>query len=158
MNVVHVHTNAHAPALLMHNQLSSAGSRWKLLPAIPTFTTFQILQITTGVVLFLSGSIIQTTVHNHLRDLKARGAYSIPTHPLFKYTLTPHYFAECMEYLGFALIDAPAGQFFSTNMLCCLVFVVVNLGVTADGTRAWYIEKFGADKIKGKSRMIPFVW
>lgn len=152
------HTTDSVPALATYHQFSHTDGDWKFLPALPTFTTLQICRIATGTLLFISGTYVQTTVHEHLRALKSRGTYSIPTHPYFRYTLTPHYFAECIEYLGLALICAPSGHVFSRSVLCCLVFVVVNLGVTADGTRTWYVERFGAEKIRGKSRMMPFVW
>jgi 3-oxo-5-alpha-steroid 4-dehydrogenase 3 len=36
--------------------------------------------------------------------------------------------------------------------------VAVNLGATAKGTKAWYEQKFGADKVAGQWLMIPPVY
>lgn len=118
------------------------------------------LLVLLGIALFFLASMTQSNFHGYLRYMKqlTKGEYTLPQHPLFDYTVTPHYAAECLEYVGLALILAPPGQVFSTTMLCCLVFVAVNLGVTADGTREWYRRKFGAEEIEGKARMIPFVW
>jgi 3-oxo-5-alpha-steroid 4-dehydrogenase 3 len=35
---------------------------------------------------------------------------------------------------------------------------VTNLGVTAEGTKEWYAEKFGQDKVAHRKRMIPGIW
>jgi 3-oxo-5-alpha-steroid 4-dehydrogenase 3 len=147
--------------LIAHQTNAETGdSDWILLLVSPNLTLWKQLLILVGITLFFVGSVTQGNVHGHFRDLKelTKGKYMLPMHPLFDYTLTPHYAAECLEYLGLALILAPHGQVFSTTMLCCLAFVAVNLGVTADGTREWYKDKFGADKIQGRARMIPFIW
>ncbi|KAI1426095.1 hypothetical protein F5Y12DRAFT_713542 [Xylaria sp. FL1777] len=39
-----------------------------------------------------------------------------------------------------------------------VLFVSINLGVTANGTKLWYSEKFGSDKVQGKWNMIPFLF
>jgi 3-oxo-5-alpha-steroid 4-dehydrogenase 3 len=116
--------------------------------------------VLTGLALFFLAASTQSNFHGYLKYMKqlTKGEYTLPQHPLFDYTVTPHYAAECVEYLGLAMIVAPVGQVFNTTMLCCLVFVVVNLGVTADGTREWYKKKFGEEEIGGKARMIPFIW
>lgn len=53
---------------------------------------------------------------------------------------------------------APPGQYVNKTIASALVFVVVNLGVTANGTYGWYAQHFGQDKVKGKARMIPLIW
>ncbi|TAQ87758.1 hypothetical protein B7494_g3921 [Chlorociboria aeruginascens] len=50
---------------------------------------------------------------------------------------------ECLIYMAIAIVAAPKGRIFNTTILTGLVFVTSNLGVTADSTRRWYIEKFG---------------
>lgn len=113
-----------------------------------------------GLLIFFFASMTQSNVHGYMRFMKklTKGGYTLPDHPLFDYTVTPHYLAECFEYIGLALITAPVGQVFNTTMLCCLVFVVVNLGVTADGTREWYRARFGEEAVRGKARMVPLIW
>ncbi len=44
------------------------------------------------------------------------------------------------------------------TVLAGLGFVASNLAVTADSTRQWYGEKFGAERVAGKMRMIPFIY
>jgi 3-oxo-5-alpha-steroid 4-dehydrogenase 3 len=44
------------------------------------------------------------------------------------------------------------------TVLAGLGFVVSNLAVTADSTMKWYVEKFGAEKLKGRWRMLPYVY
>jgi 3-oxo-5-alpha-steroid 4-dehydrogenase 3 len=147
---------------LLNLQLNkeTGDSEWIVLLVSPNLSIWKQLLVLLGIGLFFLGSVTQGNVHGYFRDLKelTKGKYTFPQYPLFDYTLTPHYAAECLEYVGLALILAPQGQLFSTTMLCALAFVVVNLGVTADGTREWYKEKFGVDTVKSKSRMIPFVW
>lgn len=84
--------------------------------------------------------------------------YTLPEHPAFLSTLCPHYFAECLIYLALSLIAAPRGHAVNRTVFCALVFVIVNLGVTADGTKNWYEQKFGKDKVASRARMIPFVF
>lgn len=43
-------------------------------------------------------------------------------------------------------------------MTSALVFVVVNLGVTAEGTKRWYEKRFGVEAVREKWRMIPAVY
>ncbi|KAK0450053.1 protein DFG10 [Armillaria borealis] len=105
--------------------------------------------------LFLFASWMQNKCHRHLASLKK---YSLPTHPFFRYITCPHYTAECLIYLSLAGIAAPPGQAFNKTILASLVFTAVNLGVTAETTRQWYVEKFGEDKVTALWRMIPFVY
>jgi len=115
-------------------------------------------QLATGLLLFSIGAIAQNRAHAYLFNLRKAGTYTLPAHPLFWLTLTPHYFAECVEYVGLALAAAPSGQYVNKTLACALVFVVVNLGVTAHGTYGWYVGRFGRDKVKGKAKMVPLIW
>jgi len=60
--------------------------------------------------------------------------------------------------LAIAIMVAPEGYIFNRTVLGGLAFVVSNLAVTADSTRKWYTEKFGAEKMQGRMRMIPYVY
>ena len=84
--------------------------------------------------------------------------YKLPNHPAFHLTLTPHYFAECIIYLSLAGMAAPSGQWLNGTVSCALLFVAVNLGVTAHGTYDWYRQKFGKESLRGRWRMVPFVF
>lgn len=83
--------------------------------------------------------------------------YQLPSHPAFNWTLTPHYLAECVIYFVLALLAAPDGRLVNSTLFCALVFVTVNLGVTAVDTRRWYANTFGPNSVKGRRAMIPFV-
>lgn len=119
----------------------------KFVPPTPrTFISF---------VIFVLASGVQRDCHGYLSSLKQ---YSVPDHPVFQSVVCPHYLAECLIYLAMALQAAPQGALVNRTILCALVFVAVNLGVTADGTKTWYAEKFGSESVEGKWRMVPYVW
>ncbi|KAI7531224.1 hypothetical protein KC331_g14236, partial [Hortaea werneckii] len=79
---------------------------------------------------------------------KPKDSYKLPTHPAFTHLIVPHYTAECLLYLSLAFLAAPAsqsppgaqeaggnGRIFNYTLFSACIFVVVNLGVTAQGTR-----------------------
>lgn len=108
-----------------------------------------------AVPMFVSGSMLQHFCHKHLASLKK---YSLPQHPLFRSTVTPHYAFECLIYLAIAIAAAPDGKLLNGTVLAGLGFVVSNLAVTADSTRKWYVELFGSEKLTGRWRMIPHMY
>lgn len=105
--------------------------------------------------LFLGGWTMQHQCHKHLAGLKK---YSLPDSGMFHYLVCPHYTCECLIYFSLAVLGAPAGQWCNRTLLSVLAFVAVNLGVTAYGTRNWYVEKFGPERVVGKWIMLPFVY
>ena len=109
----------------------------------------------------------QHDCHNYLAFLKANKSedgkapeqsYKLPTHPAFQSLIAPHYFAECLIYLSLAILAAPQGAWLNNTIASALIFIVVNLGATAEVTRQWYIKTFGQDAVKGKWRMLPLVY
>ena len=84
--------------------------------------------------------------------------YKLPTHPAFQSLIAPHYFAECLIYLSLALVAAPERSWMNWTLASALVFVAVNLGVTAGVTKEWYERRFGKGAVRGKWRMVPGVW
>lgn len=120
-----------------------------------------------GLVLFMLASGLQHDCHAYLASLKQprkdglsaeQGGYKLPEHPAFNISLTPHYLAECVIYLSLAIVAAPRGDWLNWTFSSALLFVVINLGVTAHGTKEWYEGKFGPEKVKGTARMIPCVF
>ncbi|KAL2354630.1 putative 3-oxo-5-alpha-steroid 4-dehydrogenase [Cryomyces antarcticus] len=105
--------------------------------------------------LFLVASGIQHDVHAYLASLKT---YSLPNHPTFHTVVCPHYLAECIIYLSFVLIAAPNGHFVNWTIATGLAFVTVNLGITASGTKLWYAEKFGEQSVRGRWKMVPWIY
>lgn len=105
--------------------------------------------------LFSWGWVMQHRCHKQLAGLKK---YSLPDQGMFRYLVCPHYTCECLIYLSLAIIAAPEGLWWNRTLLSVLVFVVMNLGVTAHGTKNWYMEKFGRAKVVQKWNMIPFLY
>jgi 3-oxo-5-alpha-steroid 4-dehydrogenase 3 len=70
----------------------------------------------------------------------------------------PHYTAECVIFASLAVAAAPAGHLVNATLMTTLAFTVINLGATAESSKAWYARKFGEDSVKDKWRMIPGVF
>lgn len=115
----------------------------------PTLRTFLCVP------LFLIASGLQHDCHHFLFSLKK---YTLPDHPVFRGIACPHYGAECIIYLSLALLAAPPGQVINKTMLACLAFVAVNLGITAQTTKQWYMQRFGREKVQGRWLMIPYIY
>lgn len=105
-------------------------------------------------VLFFVAWYAQYQYHAHLASLKK---YTLPTEGLFAHIVCPHYTCECVIYLAIALMAAPAGRVFNTTELCGVVFAATNLSATAYGTKQWYAQKFGAERVVGRWCIIPWV-
>ncbi|KAI7181906.1 hypothetical protein KC316_g9056 [Hortaea werneckii] len=128
-----------------------------------------------------SSSTTTTTTTNDNNDTtKPKDSYKLPTHPAFSHLIVPHYTAECLLYLSLAFLAAPApapqsfpppdsgapggnGRIFNYTLLSACIFVVVNLGVTAQGTREWYLVRFGGsqegrERVLRRWRLVPGVW
>lgn len=101
---------------------------------------------------FLVASGVQHDAHQYLSTLKG---YTVPEHPLFFKVLCPHYTAECVIYLSLSFLAAPRGEMINKTVLCGFLFVLINLGVTAQNTKQWYKAKFGEDSVRGKWKVIP---
>lgn len=126
-------------------------------PPLPDSTTLNKLPIHAlpCVVAFIAASYLQHKSHWYLSGLRK---YTVPNSGLFRYLIAPHYTMECLIYLSLTILDAPPGLPISFSLLSVWIFVCVNLGVSADVTRNWMVEKFGWDAVVGKWRMIPGVW
>lgn len=108
-----------------------------------------------GIALFAVGWLKQNQCHRYLASLKK---YTLPDQGWFRYIVCAHYTSECLLYLGLVVLAAPPGQIFNGTIFLGLSFVALNLGATATGTKQWYAQKFGADEVAEKWRMIPLVW
>ncbi|KAI8626958.1 3-oxo-5-alpha-steroid 4-dehydrogenase [Xylariaceae sp. FL1651] len=112
------------------------------------------LKSMTATSVFLIAWFMQYQCHQHLSRLKK---YSFPDDGLFRYLVCPHYTCECVLYLSMAVAAAPDGQIYNQTLACAVLFISTNLGVTANGTKRWYSDKFGS-RVQGKWKMIPFVF
>lgn len=122
---------------------------WDIGLARPSIRTFLCIS---G---FLLASGIQHDCHNYLASLEK---YTLPEYPMFQVYICPHYTAECAIYLCMAVLAAPEGSLMNTTIFTALIFITVNLGITAELCREWYALKFGEEKIKGRWRMIPYFY
>ena len=104
---------------------------------------------------FLAAWSAQYRCHRYLAGLKK---YTLPEGGLFQYLVCPHYTCEFLLYLSLAVTAAPEGQWINRTLACAVILILVNLGVTANGTKAWYIEKFGRQKVQGRWKMVPFIF
>ena len=104
---------------------------------------------------FILASGIQYDAHAYLASLPK---YTLPDHPLFHTMICPHYTAECIIYMSLAILGAPEGTWVNPTILYALIFVTINLAVTASTTKEWYVEKFGKDKVEYRWSMIPYVF
>ncbi|KAF2476878.1 3-oxo-5-alpha-steroid 4-dehydrogenase-like protein [Lindgomyces ingoldianus] len=115
---------------------------------------------------FLTSAILlahagQHVYHSYLYRLRTESVgptYKLPSHPLFPNLLCPHYTCEVVIYLLLSFLAAPEGRLVNWTLASATVFVAVNLGVTAGATKHWYAERFGAEMVKGRKRMIPWIW
>ncbi|KAF2757834.1 hypothetical protein EJ05DRAFT_464717 [Pseudovirgaria hyperparasitica] len=112
--------------------------------------------------LFLLASGLQYVTHKYLYSLPrypgSSVVYTRPTHPTFSMSVTPHYFFEVLIYTSLTILSAPRGNVVNWTVACGLVFVTVNLGVTAIGTRQFWICTWGQESVRGKANMIPLIW
>lgn len=120
----------------------------------PQINTLLTARTIAALALFTTASLNQHRAHKHLASLRK---YTLPHDGFFAYIACPHYTCECLIYVALALASAAPGHIFNRTLLAGLFFVVANLGATAGNTRAWYVEKFGGEKVP-RWRMIPFVF
>jgi 3-oxo-5-alpha-steroid 4-dehydrogenase 3 len=115
------------------------------------------LDVLPAVILGFHG--LQHTYHAYLYRLRTENdGYQMPDFPVFPDLICPHYTCETMIYLLLSFLAAPKGSIVNWTLMYATLFVAVNLGVTAVGTRNWYLHKFGKDKMRGKKMMVPWIW
>lgn len=105
-----------------------------------------------GLVLFVTGMIINQSADSHLRELAEKrtgNSYLIPHKGMFKYVSGANYFGEIVEWLGFALVmQTPAAAWFS-------LFSTLFLGQRGYQTHKYYLRKI-EDYPKNRSSVFPF--
>ena len=107
----------------------------------------------------LTAHVLQHSYHAYLYRLRNKNkGYQLPTHHIFSDLLCPHYTCETVIYLLLSFLAAPEGRVVNWTLFCGTVFVAVNLGVTAIGTKEWYMKKFGKDNVGPRKRMVPGIW
>lgn len=132
---------------------------------IQTSNPLTIILIPIYCLLFIYASYTQYTYHRYLFSLRK---YTLPNLHGTQTIIAPHYNAECMIYLSVALLDSPPLYRHhpqphlipiipNWTLICALIFVTVNLGITADATKQWLLHKFPEKRqeILHRFRMIP---
>jgi 3-oxo-5-alpha-steroid 4-dehydrogenase 1 len=109
-------------------------------------------QFITGILIFLSGFIINKTADEKLRNFREESPdeYVIPHGWLFNYISSPHYFGEIIEWAGWAVMtwSLPGFAFF--------IFTFANLFPRAVSSHKWYKEHF-TEYPKNRKAVIPFI-
>ena len=109
---------------------------------------------------FISGSLWQHRCHRTLAELRPSASshtagspatYFIPRGSGFTYLLCPHYTAELLIYVAFAVLRPCLLQWLA------LLWTVVNLSVTAHKTRHWYASKWPQGEWTSRWNIIPFI-
>ncbi|UNI14138.1 3-oxo-5-alpha-steroid 4-dehydrogenase [Purpureocillium takamizusanense] len=124
-------------------------------PVSAAFPAMLKTRIPVTLAVILAAWFKQNECHRYLASLKK---YTLPSQGMFAYLVCPHYTCECVIYLAISLMAAPQGTMFNWSVLGGLVFIAVNLGGTASGTKQWYSQRFGATNVAGRWNMVPFVF
>ncbi|KAK5063149.1 hypothetical protein LTR84_005225 [Exophiala bonariae] len=104
---------------------------------------------------FISQAFIsQAKSHYYLFTLEK---YTLPDELGFKHWIAPHYMAECTFYGSLSVIAAPPDRILNWNLFCAFIFVVVNLSVTAEGTKRWMLSKFPDRRHEIQSRRNVYI-
>jgi len=108
-----------------------------------------------GLSLFVVGFLFNLHSDHILRKLKKNGkasGYSIPRGGLFEYVSCGNYFAEIVEWFGFAIL---------THVLESYMFAfwcVVNLLPRARSSHNFYKRTFGGKYPQNRKILFPFLW
>jgi len=109
-------------------------------------------QFITGILLFITGFIINKTADEKLRCLRTTNPseYKVPDGWLFNFISCPHYFGEIIEWAGWAVMtwSLPGSAFF--------IFTFANLFPRAVSSHRWYKTNFPEYPLKRKA-VIPFL-
>lgn len=127
----------------------------RLSRELPT-SPYEIGTIVLTTTTFYAASVWQYRYHAYLASLRK---YTLPEAYGARYIVAPHYTADCLIYFCLAVLDARSGPI-NWTVMSLLAFVVVNLGVTADGTKTWMLSKFRDQQasIQRRWRMLPGLW
>ena len=143
------------------------------------------MQMALGALLCCYGQAQQYIHHKILSDLRKgdtvsfRAQYSIPRGRWFNTVSSPHYLAEILIYVAFAIMLHPlhtkltlCDTLFHPNshptsyafglqrykhLILCL-WVATNLTVSARSSHSWYLHRFGSKYPKNRNSIIPLIF
>lgn len=135
--------------------LINAGLNGYYLGFLSTYTNnlFATWHFWLGLVLFLSGMIINIKSDNILLSLRRPGEteYKIPRGFLFNYVSCPNHLGEIVEWIGFAILT------FNWASLSFAIWTFANVAPRSIAHHKWYKQKFDNYPSERKA-LIPFVW
>ena len=107
-----------------------------------------------GVALFFLGFYWNNQADSILRNLRKPGekGYKIPYGGMFEYVSGANFFAETLEWFGFALASYGLGG------VTFFVVTFANIVPRAVAHHKWYLEKFKEEYPKNRKAVIPFIW
>jgi 3-oxo-5-alpha-steroid 4-dehydrogenase 3 len=117
---------------------------------VPDITTLAI-QIVPATGFFILLNMSQHRIHRYLFQLPSKPKVIVPSKGIFRYAISPHYGSEvgiytCLFWLSSLSFETP-----NWTMLCVLVFVATNLGVSAQVARERYAKDFHGEVVRNKS-------
>ena len=117
-----------------------------------TFSWMMTWKFNAGLILFITGFIINKRADERLRKLRRNNTdeYVIPQGGLFRYISSPHYLGEIIEWAGWAIMT------WSLPGLAFAVFTFANLFPRAISSHRWYKENF-PDYPRERKALIPFI-
>lgn len=133
------------------------------------FSTITWLTYRLSILLCLSGQYQQHRHHVLLAKLRrvkpkddddsksTSSKYSLPTGGWFRYVFCPHYLAEILIYISFALLlwhESVPGH----RHWVVLAWVASNLTLGARINLHWYRKNLPLDAVKGRTAIIPFLF
>lgn len=83
-------------------------------------------------------------------------SYSLPSRGWFRYVTCPHYFAEVLVYVSFAILLAQE-QVQGNRHFVVLFWVASNLTLSALTNLKWYKDNLPAEIMKGRKAIFPFI-
>jgi 3-oxo-5-alpha-steroid 4-dehydrogenase 1 len=109
-------------------------------------------QFVSGIILFVTGFIINKTADEKFRGLRSQKSseYIQPEGWLFRYISCPHYFGEIIEWAGWAVMT------WSLPGLAFFIFTFANLFPRGVSSHKWYKTHFAGYPADRKA-VIPFI-
>lgn len=106
-----------------------------------------------GATLFVGGFVLNVVSDSTLINLRRPGetGYKVPKGGMFEYVTCANYFAECVEWTGFAIMS------WSLPGVVYALWVNLPLVVQSRTVHRWYLQKFKEEYPKERRAIIPWL-
>lgn len=101
-----------------------------------------------------NSSFTTTTIQNTPTTSRT---YSLPTGGWFRYVTCPHFFAEILVYVSFAMLLEQEEQVYGMRHFIVLWWVASNLTMSAMINYAWYTKNLPKEAMNGRKAIFPFI-